>query len=231
MRQEILRELQVARRAHRPVTLATDLDSGEQWLLGPSDPLPDELDRELADELRGVFRSDRARRVELGERTIFLNVFNPPLRMILVGAVHIAQPLAAMAAATGFQVIVVDPRTAFAAPERFPDLEIRTDWPDEALATLVPDARTAVVTLTHDPKLDDPALDQALRSDAFYIGSLGSRKTHGKRVERLRGEGFSEEAIARIHGPVGLDIGARSPAEIAVSILAQIIGVLRTRAS
>ena len=231
MRQEILRELQVARRAHRPVVLATDLASGEQWLLAPSDPLPGELDRELADELREVFRSDRARRVELRERTIFLNVFNPPLRMILVGAVHIAQPLAAMAAATGFQVIVVDPRTAFAAPERFPDLEIRTDWPDEALATLVPDARTAVVTLTHDPKLDDPALDQALRSDAFYIGSLGSRKTHGKRVERLRGEGFSEEAIARIHGPVGLDIGARSPAEIAISILAQIIGVLRTRAS
>ena len=157
MRQEILRELQVARRAHRPVALATDLDSGEQWLFGPSDPLPGELDRELADELREVFRSDRARRVELGERTIFLNVFNPPLRMILVGAVHIAQPLAAMAAATGFQVIVVDPRTAFAAPERFPDLEIRTDWPDQALATLVPDARTAVVTLTHDPKLDDPA--------------------------------------------------------------------------
>ncbi len=231
MRQEILRELQVARRAHRPVALATDLASGEQWLFAPSDPLPAELDPELADGLREVFRSDRARRVELRERTIFLNVFNPPLRMILVGAVHIAQPLAAMAAATGFQVIVVDPRTAFAAPERFPDLEIRTDWPDEALATLVPDARTAVVTLTHDPKLDDPALDQALRSDAFYIGSLGSRKTHGKRVERLRGEGFSEEAIARIHGPVGLDIGARSPAEIAVSILAQIIGVLRTRAS
>ncbi len=231
MRQEILRELQVARRAHRPVALATDLASGEQWLFAPSDPLPAELDPELADGLREVFRSDRARRVELRERTIFLNVFNPPLRMILVGAVHIAQPLAAMAAATGFQVIVVDPRTAFAAPERFPDLEIRTDWPDEALATLVPDARTAVVTLTHDPKLDDPALDQALRSDAFYIGSLGSRKTHGKRVERLRGEGFSEEAIARIHGPVGLDIGARSPAEIAISILAQIIGVLRTRAS
>ena len=231
MRREILRELQAARRAHRPVALATDLDSGEQWLFGPSDPLPGELDPELADELREVFRSDRARRVELRERTIFLNVFNPPLRMILVGAVHIAQPLAAMASATGFQVIVVDPRTAFAAPERFPDLEIRTDWPDEALATLVPDARTAVVTLTHDPKLDDPALDQALRSDAFYIGSLGSRKTHGKRVERLRGEGFSDEAIARIHGPVGLDIGARSPAEIALSILAQIIGVLRTRAS
>ena len=231
MRREILRELQVARRAHRPVALATDLASGEQWLFAPSDPLPAELDPELADGLREVFRSDRARRVELRERTIFLNVFNPPLRMILVGAVHIAQPLAAMAAATSFQVIVVDPRTAFAAPERFPNLEIRTDWPDEALATLVPDARTAVVTLTHDPKLDDPALDQALRSDAFYIGSLGSRKTHGKRVERLRGEGFSEEAIARIHGPVGLDIGARSPAEIAVSILAQIIGVLRTRAS
>ena len=231
MRREILRELQVARRAHRPVALATDLASGEQWLFAPSDPLPAELDPELADGLREVFRSDRARRVELRERTIFLNVFNPPLRMILVGAVHIAQPLAAMAAATGFQVIVVDPRTAFAAPERFPDLEIRTDWPDEALAALVPDARTAVVTLTHDPKLDDPALDQALRSDAFYIGSLGSRKTHGKRVERLRGEGFSEEAIARIHGPVGLDIGARSPAEIALSILAQIIGVLRTRAS
>ena len=231
MRQEILRELQAARRAHRPVALATDLASGEQWLFAPSDPLPAELDPELADGLREVFRNDRARRVELGERTIFLNVFNPPLRMILVGAVHIAQPLAAMAAATGFQVIVVDPRTAFAAPKRFPDLEIRTDWPDEALAALVPDARTAVVTLTHDPKLDDPALDQALRSDAFYIGSLGSRKTHGKRVERLRGEGFSEEAIARIHGPVGLDIGARSPAEIALSILAQIIGVLRTRAS
>jgi len=156
-----------------------------------------------------------------------LHVFNPPLRMILIGAVHISQPLARMAALAGYEVVVVDPRRAFASAARFPGVEVRIDWPDEALEDLAPNLRTAVVTLTHDPKLDDPALHVALRSDAFYIGSLGSKKTHRTRVERLTEAGFDEKTIGRILGPVGLSIGATSPAEIAVAILAQITDVLR----
>ena len=160
-------------------------------------------------------------------RRLFLNVNNPPLRMIIVGAVHIAQPLSRMAVLAGYDVTVVDPRGAFASEERFPGLALNHDWPDEALAALAPDGRTAVVTLTHDPKLDDPALSAALRSDAFYVGSLGSRRTHTRRIERLAAEGFEPDDLARIRGPVGVDIGARTPAEIAASILAEVIAALR----
>ncbi len=148
---------------------------------------------------------------------------------MIVGAVHIAQSLAPMAAMAGFDVTVVDPRRAFATADRFPGVKLRHDWPDEAMAELVPDVRTAVVTLTHDPKLDDPALIAALRAPVFYIGALGSRKTHAGRLKRLAEAGFGEADFARIHGPAGLDIGAKSPAEIAVSVLAQLTAARRNR--
>lgn len=174
-----------------------------------------------------MLRDDRAEVVATPDGEILLEPSNPPLRLLLVGAVHIAHPLAAMAQLAGFAVTIVDPRRAFATPERFPGLELVVRWPDEALRALAPDARTAVVTLTHDPKLDDPALEVALATPAFYLGCLGSRKTHATRLERLRAAGFAEDALGRLHGPVGLAIGARSPAEIAVSILAQIVAALR----
>jgi xanthine dehydrogenase accessory factor len=170
------------------------------------------------------FRSDRS---GMEEDSTFIAVHNPPLRMIVVGAVHIAQPLVQMARACGYDPVLIDPRDAFGSAARFPGETILADWPDEAMAALAPDARTAVVTLTHDPKLDDPAIRVALNAPVFYLGCLGSSRTHAKRVERLRAEGFGEDRIARIHAPVGLNIGAKSPAEIAVSILAQITQVLR----
>jgi len=213
MKLSLLDELLAARAAKRPVVLATRIETGEQRLLGDDDPA---AARALADD---------ESRVEDG---VFLHVFNPPLRMIVVGAVHIAQALATMAAAAGFEVAIVDPRRAFATAERFPGVALLTVWPEPAFAELRPDRRTAVVTLTHDPKLDDPALAAALRSPAFYIGALGSKKTHGARLGRLAEQGFDEAALGRIHGPVGLGIGARSTAEIAVSILAQVVQVLRT---
>ncbi len=158
---------------------------------------------------------------------VFLNVFNPPLRMIIVGAVHIAQFLAPMAEMAGYQVSLIDPRTAWATPERFPGIRIVDEWPDDAMTELRPDHRTAIVTLTHDPKLDDPALQAVLGGDAFYIGSLGSTRTHAKRVDRLKAAGFDDSAIERIHAPVGLNIGAKSPAEIAVSVMGQVTAALR----
>ena len=154
-------------------------------------------------------------------------MFNPPLRLIVVGAVHIAQALVPMASLTGYDVTVVDPRRAFASDARFPGVAVRQDWPDEALEELRPDARAAVITLTHDPKLDDPALDVALRSDAFYIAALGSKRTHAARLERLAGLGHDAATLGRIFGPAGLPIGAVSPAEIALSIMAEMTQVLR----
>jgi xanthine dehydrogenase accessory factor len=161
------------------------------------------------------------------EAGVFVGIHNPPLKLIVVGAVHIAQPLLQMAKLAGYDATLVDPRDAFAAPHRFPDAAIVRDWPDAALAALGLDARTAVVTLTHDPKLDDPAIAAALGSDIFYLGCLGSRKTHAKRVARLQQAGFSAAQISRIHAPVGADIGAKSPAEIAISIMAEVTGQLR----
>jgi xanthine dehydrogenase accessory factor len=160
---------------------------------------------------------------------VFYEPFNPPLRLVIVGAVHVAQPLARMAALAGFEVIVIDPRAAFATTERFPGVTLVSKWPDEAMRELAPDVRTAVVTLTHDPKLDDPALAESLRSPAFYVGCLGSKKTHAARLERLRALGFDDVALGRLHGPVGMRIGARTPAEIAVSIVAHIVERLRTK--
>ena len=171
----------------------------------------------------------RSETVELDGQRIFLNVYVPPARLIIVGAVHIAQSLAPMASLMDFDVTVIDPRRAFATDSRFPGVKVMQDWADEAFEKIGLDASTAVVTLTHDPKLDDPALESALKSDVFYVGALGSRKTHGKRRERLTEAGITDEQFARIHGPVGLNIGAKSPAEIAVSILGQIVEVRARR--
>jgi xanthine dehydrogenase accessory factor len=168
--------------------------------------------------------------VEADGGRYFLQVQIPPRRLIAIGAVHIAQSLVPMAAIAGFAVTVIDPRGAFATELRFPGVSLSTEWPDDALTALDPDRRTAIVTLTHDPKLDDPALSVALRSDAFYIGALGSKRTHARRVERLREAGFTDKDIARIHAPIGLNIGAVSPAEISLSILGEITQVLHTPA-
>ncbi len=217
-----LARLQDARAAGRPVVLATRLPAGEQLLL-PGDPAPDAL---LA-AATTVLRQDRSAVAEIDGQSWFLHAHNPKLRLVVVGAVHIAQALVPMAAQLGYGVTVVDPRRAFATDERFPDVTISTEWPDDAMDALRPDSRTAVVTLTHDPKLDDPALDRALKSEAFYIGALGSRRTHAKRLDRLRELGHGDDTMTRIHGPVGLDIAAVTASEIALSILAQIVEVRR----
>jgi xanthine dehydrogenase accessory factor len=224
MQQTTLSQILDDRAARRPLVLATNLKSGDEKILYPIDKYEES---DLVMEAAAAIHADKSRTVETPDGSVFLHVFNPPLRIILIGAVHISQPLARMAALAGYEVVVVDPRRAFASAARFPGVEVRTDWPDEALEDLAPNLRTAVVTLTHDPKLDDPALHVALRSDAFYIGSLGSKKTHRTRVGRLTEAGFDEDTIGRILGPVGLSIGATSPAEIAVAILAQITDVLR----
>ncbi len=228
MKLALLQQAIEAARAGKPAALATNLKTGQQALvlsaavegnLKPDAALMEAVKRALAD--------DRSASVETPSGSVFIEVFNPKLRLFIVGAVHIAQPLAQMAALAGYLVSVIDPRSAFASGERFPGVALSTEWPDEALQRLKPDRRSAVVTLTHDPKLDDPALAAALRSDAFYIGALGSKKTHAARLGRLGALGFKDSDFARIHGPVGLDIGAVSPAEIAVSALAQITQVLR----
>lgn len=209
---ELLERLVEAREEGTPVAYVTDTEAGNPQLK-PVAAYPER------------FRMDRSG-IEEDGRT-FVAIHNPPLRMVIVGAVHIAQHLVPMARACGYKPTVIDPRPAFASETRFPGEEILQDWPDEALRALQIDARTAVVTLTHDPKLDDPAIVTALESDAFYLGCLGSTRTHAKRVERLKEVDFTDAEIARIHAPVGLDIGGREPAEIAVSIMAQITETLR----
>lgn len=227
MKAELLDQLLRDRRKKRAVVLATTLPTGEEQLLYPHEPPPEGVAPELLDAARSALSRDQSVTAEIGGASVFLSPFNPPLRLVVVGAVHVAQPLSQMAALAGFEVVVVDPRAAFSTEARFPGVTRVTLWPDKALAELHLDRRTAVVTLTHDPKLDDPALETALRSDAFYVGCLGSGKTHASRVERLKRRGFTEAEIARLFGPVGLRIGARTPAEIAVSILAQVVEQLR----
>jgi xanthine dehydrogenase accessory factor len=208
----------------RPVVLATNLESGEQRLLHRGEG---ETNSERT-EIERALRLDACVTTEgEAEPRIFYQPFNPPLRMILVGAVHIAQPLSAMATIAGYEVTIVDPRESFAAADRFPGVRLNVEWPDAALESLSLDQRSAVVTLTHDPKLDDPALRVALRSDAFFIGCLGSKKTHASRLRRLSNAGFSEPELQRVRGPVGLPIGSRSPAEIAISVLAEVTQTLR----
>jgi xanthine dehydrogenase accessory factor len=229
MKRAVFAALQTARAEKRPVVLVTALDSGNQVLVA-ADDTSGALPGDVIAAAREALVSGRSAILEASTvGRVFLHVFNPPLRLFIVGAVHIAQALAPMAAILDYSVTVIDPRRAFATPRRFADIRVLHGWPDEALAAEALDARTAVVTLTHDPKLDDPALDAALASDAFYIGCLGSRRTHGKRLERLAAAGFDDASLARLHGPVGLDIGASSPAEIATSILAEMIRTLRER--
>jgi len=228
MKRALLDQLLDNRAAKLPVALVTELPSGTQTLVLESETVGEiHLDDTALTEIRQMLRQDESGIADSEGRRLFVHCHNPPPRLFLVGAVHIAQALAPMASLAGYSVTVIDPRRAFASDVRFPDVDMRGDWPDEAMAALEPDRRSAVVTLTHDPKLDDPALQAALRSPAFYIGALGSKKTHGARLARLAKAGIAPQDLTRIHGPVGLDIGALSPAEIAVSILAQITSVRR----
>ena len=220
MKRELLDALNEKRAAGKPVAVATLLNSCDQWLIDSSSD--GGATKKIADVVRSAIAEDRSQLIQLEGSELFVQVHNPPLRMVIVGAVHIAQSLSLMAVETGYNVTVIDPRGAFATAERFPNIEVSKEWPDEALESLRPDSRTAIVTLTHDPKLDDAALQIALESNAFYIGSLGSKKTHGARIRRLERLGLKEALINRIHGPIGLSIGAKSPAEIAVAILAEI---------
>jgi xanthine dehydrogenase accessory factor len=222
----ILKDLNVERAARRAAIVVTNVASGEQRLVKAADVAGDPL----KDVLQKHFRSGKSGMEETAQGKVFLTVHVPPLRLVITGAVHISQALAPMARLVGYDVTIVDPRTAFASVERFPEVKVIAEWPDAALPPLNIDRYTAFVALTHDPKIDDPALTHALARDCFYIGALGSRKTHGRRLERLKAQGLSDAALARIHSPIGLDIGAVSPAEIAVAILGEITGRLRQSA-
>ena len=223
MKFETLRELNAERAARRPVILVTDTGSGEQRLVKAQDIAADPLRADLAKQLR----MGKSAMIEADGKKMFLNVYAPTARLVIVGAVHISQALAPLARSLDYDVTVVDPRTAFASPERFPDVPLIAEWPDVALPPLNVDHYTAFVALTHDPKIDDPALLHAFERDCFYIGALGSRKTHAKRFERLKAQGAKDSDIARIHAPIGLSIGALSPSEIAVAIMAEITAQLR----
>lgn len=225
MKLATLTALNEARRARRAALLVTSVADGSERLVDPAAIASDQL----AAPLDLALRTGKSALVEEGGAQFFISVQTPPLRILCIGAVHISQALVPMARMLGHDVIIVDPRTAFATPERFPDVVLHAEWPDLVLPSLGIDRYTAVVLLTHDPKIDDPALHFALKSDSFYIGALGSRKTHGKRVERLQALGFSAESIARIHAPIGLNMGAVSPAEIALSILGEITASLRLK--
>ena len=230
MKAETLAALQDARTKRRAVALATRLSDAAEALIYRDEAKGDLAgDQAIVSAARRAMDIGKSETVDIGGAKIFLNVYVPPPRLIIVGAVHIAQSLAPMAAMLEFDVTVVDPRGAWATTQRFPGVKVIKDWADEAFQEMGLDSSTAVVTLTHDPKLDDPALESALKSDVFYIGALGSKRTHAKRKERLAEVGITDDMFARIHGPVGLNIGAKSPAEIAVSILGQIIEVRARR--
>ena len=226
MRLDILSTLNAERAARRAVVIVTDVASGEQRLVKAADAEADPL----AELMQKRLRSGKSGMEETPQGKVFLTVHVPSPRLVVTGAVHISQALAPMAKLLGYDVTIVDPRTAFASPERFPDVKVLAQWPDEALPPLNIDRFTAFVALTHDPKIDDPALTHALSRECFYIGALGSKKTHGRRIERLKAQGLSDNQLARIHAPIGLSIGAVSPPEIAVSIMAEITSRLRQTA-
>jgi xanthine dehydrogenase accessory factor len=226
MRLDLLAALNAERAARRAVIVVTDVASGEQRLVKAADMAGDPL-RELLDKR---LRSGKSGMEETPRGRVFLTVHVPPARLVITGAVHISQALAPIGKLLGYDVVIVDPRTAFATLERFPDVKVIAEWPDTALPPLGIDRYTAFVALTHDPKIDDPALTHALARDCFYIGALGSKKTHARRVGRLKEQGLRDADIARIHAPIGLDIGAVSPAEIAVAIMGQITATLRLAA-
>jgi len=223
VRFDLLSALNTERAARRAAILVTDMASGQERLVKAADIARDPLQQVLEKHLR-MGKSGMA---EGPAGRIFLTVHVPPPRLVVTGAVHISQALAPMAKLVGYDVTIVDPRTAFASRERFPDVKVIAEWPDQALPPLGIDRYTAFAALTHDPKIDDPALIHALRHDCFYIGALGSKKTHGRRIERLKAQGLTDQELARIHAPIGLSIGAVSPSEIAVAILGQITARLR----
>ncbi|MGE0212506.1 MAG: XdhC family protein [Parvibaculaceae bacterium] len=218
-----LEALLETRRRRQAVALVTELATGGQRIVARDRMNDDPLLASLTD----AFRFDRSGVVKTEAGEVFVHVHNPALRLVVTGAVHVAQALIPMTRLIGYDVTVIDPRGAFATAERFPEVDVRAEWPDEVLPSLKLDQRTAFVALTHDPKIDDPALQAALRSECFYIGALGSRRTHAGRLERLAAAGFNEEATARIRGPIGIDIGAQGAAEIAVSIVAEMTRTLR----
>ena len=226
MRIETLRQINEHRANGTPVALLTDIASGQSQLL-PRAEKNIELQEPFLSLVSNALSSDRCQYLDDEGHQVFAQPFNPPLRMIIVGAVHIAEDLVKIAESCGFRVTLVDPRRSFANDKRFPNVSISNDWPDVALQDVSPDTRTAIITLSHDPKIDDPALELALKSNAFYIGSLGSRRTHAARLERLLQKNFTNEQTKRINGPIGLNIGARSTTEIAVSIMAQVIEAYR----
>jgi xanthine dehydrogenase accessory factor len=223
MKLDILTALNTERAARRAAIVITNVENGAQRLVKAADIARDPLRAVLAERMR----SSKSGIEETAEGRVFLTVYVPAPQLVIIGAVHISQALAPVGKLLGYDVTIVDPRTAFASPERFPDVKVIAEWPDKALPPLNVDRYTAFVALTHDPKIDDPALIHALSRDCFYIGALGSRKTHGRRIERLKALGLSDAEISRIHAPIGLDIGAVSPAEIAVAIMAQITERLR----
>jgi xanthine dehydrogenase accessory factor len=226
MRIDTLTALNCERAARRAAIVVTNVENGEERLVKASDVRSEPLREVLETRLR----SGKSGMVETPQGKLFLTVHVPPPRLVITGAVHISQALAPMARLLGYDVTIVDPRTAFASIERFPDVKVIAEWPDTALPPLVIDRYTAFVALTHDPKIDDPALRHALARNCFYIGALGSKKTHARRLERLKAQGMSEEDLARIYAPIGLEIGAISPAEIAVAILGEITAALRLTA-
>ena len=221
----LLKELNAERAARRAAILVTDTSDGSGRLVREGD----ELSGALGEAIGRAFRSGKSGLAEIDGRELFLNVHVPPPRLVVIGAVHISQALAPMAKIAGFDMMVIDPRTAFATEERFADVALHAEWPEDVLKTRPLDAYTALAALTHDPKIDDYPLSAALRAGCFYVGALGSRKTHAKRVDRLKESGLSDAELERIHAPIGLDIAAASPAEIAVATLAQIIEALRKR--
>jgi xanthine dehydrogenase accessory factor len=225
MRLDLLKVMNEERLNRRAAILVTGIGGEEQRLVRAdaigTDP--------LAEALEGALRSGKSGLIEHAGANYFLTVQVPPVRLVMIGAVHISQALAPIARIAGLDVVIIDPRTAFATQERFPDAPVIAEWPDAALDRAPLDRYSAIALLTHDPKIDDLALVRALNAECFYIGALGSRKTHAKRLERMRAQGFGEAALARIHAPIGLDIGAVSPAEIAVSIIGEIVGALRRK--
>ncbi|UGV26059.1 XdhC family protein [Rhodopseudomonas boonkerdii] len=223
MKTETLALLNAERAARRAVIVVTDISDGIQRMVKAADFAADPLHAELERQLR----MGKSAMVEVDGKKLFLNVYAPTAKLVIIGAVHISQALAPLARSLDYDVTVVDPRTAFASPERFPDVKLIAEWPDEALPPLGVDRWTAFVAVTHDPKIDDPALLHAFEKDCFYIGALGSRKTHAKRLDRLKGQGATDADLAKIKAPIGLNIGAVSPSEIAVSIMAEITAELR----
>jgi xanthine dehydrogenase accessory factor len=226
MRLDILHSLNTERAARGAAVVVTEIATGAQRFVAAAAVVDDPL----RDVLEARLRSGKSGMEETAQGRVFLTVYVPPARLVITGAVHISQALAPLARMLGYDVTIVDPRTAFASPERFPDVEVIAAWPDVALPPLGVDRYTAFVALTHDPKIDDPALLHALGRDCFYIGALGSKKTHARRLDRLKAQGVTDAALARIHAPIGLAIGAVSPPEIAVSIMAEITASLRLAA-